>query len=322
MLLSIARNIRRSNAFKNAVAAPKRLAVKRQQRLNKGIFSVEIQANSGFFAIMQMILFILVHCRNHGLYPDISAKGGTYGEETGTIDWFAELFENIARPPRLIADRLSTRADVRTARIRDGSELGFRSRYEMQLSLAEASELFNGRYRPAAAVRTEVESIVKRIGISDQTLAVHYRGTDKVHEAGQVPWSAVCECVATAARGRPRLRQLFLATDEVEFAEYFKKWPFKLPVIVAPAEFLPVGNRPVHFSGHPGLAIGREALITCLLLARCGFLLKTSSYLSGWAKIFNPALPVWLISPPIGAGFFPDRALWHDQQAGKIALSG
>jgi hypothetical protein len=190
----------------------------------------------------------------------------------------------------------------------------------MRLSLAEASELFNGHYRPAPAVRAEVESIVKRIGISETTLAVHYRGTDKVHEAGQVSWSVVCERVATLASTRPQLTELFLATDEVEFAEYFKNWPFKLPVIVAPAEFLPVGNRPVHFSGHPGLAIGREALVTCLLLARCGFLFKTSSYLSAWAKIFNPALPVWLISPQIGTGFFPDRALWHDQQSGKAAF--
>lgn len=319
-LLSIARKIRRSDAFKNTVATPKRLAVKTQQRLNRGIFSVEIRGNSGFFAIMQMILFILMHCRDHDLYPDISAKGGIYGEETGTVDWFAELFETIARPSPLIADRLSKRTDIRTAKISDGSELGFRSRYEMRLSLAEASEIFNGRYRPAAAVRIDVESMAKRIGISGKTLAVHYRGTDKVHEAGQVPWSTVCERVAAIASNKPQLTELFLATDEVGFVEYFKNWPFKLPVIVAPAEYLPVGNRPVHFSGHPGLAIGREALITCLLLARAGFLLKTPSYLSGWAKIFNPALPVWLISPPIGIGFFPDRALWHDQQAGEIAL--
>ena len=318
-LLSIARKIRRSYAFKNTVAAPKRLAVKTQQRRNSGIFSVEIHGTSGFFAIMQMILFILIHCRDHGLYPDISAKGGIYGEESGTIDWFAELFENIARPSLLIAERLSKRTDIRTARIKDESELGFRSQYQMQLSLAEASELFNGRYRPAAIVRTDVESIARRIGISEKTLAVHYRGTDKVHEAGLVPWSSVCERVATIASNRPELTELFLATDEVEFAEYFKNWPFKLPVILAPAEYLPVGKRPVHYSGHPGLAIGREALITCLLLARCGFLLKTSSYLSGWAKILNPALPVWLIAPPT-EGYFPDRALWQDQQEGKIAL--
>jgi hypothetical protein len=91
---------------------------------------------------------------------------------------------------------------------------------------------------------------------------------------------------------------------------------------VAPATYLPKGNTPIHFSGHPGLAIGREALVTCLLLARCGFLLKTASYLSAWAKIFNPSLDVLLISPTLGTGFFPDRALWADQLSGKAAFAG
>src|SRR5260370_5476813 len=149
-LLSIARKIRRSDAFKNTVAAPKRLAVKTQQRLNKGIFSVEIQGNSGFFAIMQMILFILMYCRDHSLYPDISAKGGIYGEETGSIDWFAELFEQIAIPSPLIADRLSRRSDIRTAKIRDGSELGSRRRCEMGRSLAGRNAIFRAGDRPVA----------------------------------------------------------------------------------------------------------------------------------------------------------------------------
>lgn len=319
-LIGIARKVRRSATFKVAVSTPKRLTLRAQQRLNAGIFSVEIQANAGFFAIMQMILFILMHCREHGLYPDISAKGGIYGEETGTVDWFSALFESIQIPSPAIAARLVERKNIRTSRVRDEGELGFRSRYDLRLSLADASKLFNGHYRPATAVLAEVESIGRRIGISESTLAVHYRGTDKVHEAGLVPWERVCQRVAAIAGNNPQLTEIFLATDEVEFAAYFGKWPFKLPVIGAPAEYLPVGSRPVHFSGHPGLAIGREALVTCLLLARCGFLLKTASYLSAWAKIFNPELPVCLIAPSLGSGFFPDRALWHDQQSGRISF--
>jgi hypothetical protein len=53
-------------------------------------------------------------------------------------------------------------------------------------------------------------------------------------------------------------------------------------------------------------------------LSRCGFLIKTASYLSAWSKILNPELPVWLVAPPIGGGFFPDRVLWHDQEAGIV----
>jgi hypothetical protein len=320
-ILSIARKIRRSTVFNTAVSTPKRLTVKAQQRLNRGIFSVEIRANAGLFAIMQMILFILMHCRENQLYPDITAKGGLYGDETATVDWFGALFEAIQVPSPSIASRLAERTNIRTSRIRDAGELGFRSQYEMRQSLAEASELFNAHYRPSPAVTAQVDSIVKKVGISKTTLAVHYRGTGKVHEAGFVAWPPVCERVATIASNDPRLTEIFLATDEVEFARYFKNWQFKLAVIVAPVEYLPVGSRPIHFSGHPGLAIGREALITCLLLTRCGFLLKTPSYLSGWAKIFNPELPVFSMAPPIGAGFFPDRALWHDQQSGRVAFT-
>ena len=315
-----ARSIVRSSRFKTAIATPKRLTVRLQQKLNRGIFSVELHTNAGFFAIMQMIVFILIYCRENSLYPDISAKGGAYGDETGTVDWFNELFELIQKPAPAIVDRLARRANIRTAIVKDEGELGFRSRYDARLSLTEASELFNGRYRPSAAVRAQVDANTRKIGISRSTLAVHYRGTDKVREAGLVPWAQVCDRVATVAANSPQLTEIFLATDEVEFGGYFKNWPFKLPVIAAPAEYMPVGNRPVHFSGHPGLAIGRESLVTCLLLARCGFLVKTASYLSGWAKIFNPELPVLLLTPQIGARFFPDRALWNDQQSGRTTV--
>ena len=51
-----------------------------------------------------------------------------------------------------------------------------------------------------------------------------------------------------------------------------------------------------------------------LLLASCGYLLKTPSYLSAWSKMFNPALPVKLAVPPReGAFWFPDSQLWTEQ---------
>jgi hypothetical protein len=321
-VLALARRIRRSNRFKSAAGLPKRLRVMAVQRANKGVFSIEIESRTGFFAIMQMVLFILVYCEEKGLFPDIGAAGGIYGEPTATVDWFRQLFDGVRLPDASTGDRLARRVSIRTSKIKDLSELGFRSQYEMRLSLSAASDLFNRTYRPTASVCGEVDSIAKRLGISSKTLAVHYRGTDKVHEAKATPWPFMCEAIEAILHNRPDLANIFLATDDGHFSEYLRHHPFKVPVITAPAQYLPKGNVPIHFSGHPGLAIGREALITCLLLARCGFLLKTASYLSAWAKIFNPALDVWLISPSIGLGFFPDRALWADQISGKIAFPG
>jgi hypothetical protein len=317
-LLNAAKKIRRSDTFKDAVATPKRWAVFRQQRANKGIFSIEIESNSGFFAIMQTILFILLFCEKNRLYPDVSAKGGIYGEATGTVDWFGALFDTIQMPDPSIASRLHTRRDFRTSRIRGVEELGFRTRYDEDLSLAKASALFNSNYRPSAGVIKDVDTVCERLSISSSTLAVHYRGTDKVHEAGIVSPSLLCDAVETTARTRPGFEQILLASDDAAFIKHFRDHPFNLPVTVAPAVYMSKSGKAIHFSGHPGLAIGREALITCLLLSRCGFLIKTPSYLSGWAKIFNPVLPVWLISPLLSRSLFPDRQLWMDQESGTV----
>jgi hypothetical protein len=51
-------------------------------------------------------------------------------------------------------------------------------------------------------------------------------------------------------------------------------------------------------------------------LSRCGYLVKTPSYLSAWSRIFNPSLPVKLVSPPRPDAFwFPDSRLWLEQVA-------
>jgi hypothetical protein len=320
--VSFAKKIRRSSTFISTVAMPKRLVVSARQRANKGIFSIEIEANSGFFSVMQTILFILVFCEEKNLHPDISARGGIYGDRLGTVDWFGRLFESLKSPEASLVQRLNNRTDIHTSRIKGVEELGLRARYEMSLTLAEASAVFNSHYRPRADVLTEVDSICNRLRVSPQTLAVHYRGTDKIHEAARVPLHVMLEAVEKIAFERPFLTNILLASDESAFIESFQRHPFKIPVSIVPAAYMPRGQTPVHFSGHPGLAIGREALLTCLILSRCGFLIKTASFLSAWAKVFNPSLPTWLIAPQFGRRYFPDRALWLDQESGHHVVPG
>src|SRR5664279_1574964 len=134
-VMGIARKIRRSVGFRTAVSIPKRISVAMRQKANNGIFSVEIKGDCGFFAIMQMILFIQVHCEKNNLYPDISAKGGMYGEKSATVDWFKQLFAIVYVPKPSIAERLIKRTDIRTSKIRGIDDLGFRARYEMGLTL-------------------------------------------------------------------------------------------------------------------------------------------------------------------------------------------
>ena len=310
MVVDRLRQFRRSEGFKYSIATHSRLSLFALQQLNRGVFSIEIRENCGFFAIMQMVLFILVHCEENRLTPRLSARGGLYGDPEGKIDWFSELFENV-RPAS--AAMLSSR--VRTSTVRDPVQLGFRQRYDAGLRLQNASELFRSYYRPTGSIRDEVATACAKLNIGQSTLGVHFRGTDKKFEAMPLSWSDFCDLVAQTLSLNPRLTNIFVSSDDPAFIEFFCQWPFNCPIKVAPARLLSTGDKPVHFSGYPGLQIGREALVSSLLLSNCGYLVKMPSYLSAWSKIFNPELPVTLAVPPRPKEFwFPDSQIWLSQQ--------
>jgi hypothetical protein len=303
------RQIRRSEGFKRSVSTPSRVSLHARQRLNKGVFAIEIRENSGFFSVMQMVLFILMHCEEKRLTPRISARGGLYGDSEGKIDWFSAFFETVRTSPGATATQ-----KVRTSTVRDLVQLGFRQRYEARLQLKSASELFLSHYRPATHIVDEVSSICERLEVGKSTLGVHFRGTDKKLEAVTVSWKNFCQLVESTLAENLHLTSIFVSSDEQAFIDFFVAWPFGKPIKVAPAKLLANGGMPIHFSGYPGLEIGREALVSSLLLSNCGFLVKTPSYLSAWAKIFNPSLEVKLASPPRPDAFwFPDSRIWLDE---------
>ncbi|MEX3958345.1 hypothetical protein [Trinickia sp. EG282A] len=307
-VLDLVRKIRRSEGFKYFVGTPARLAVHTRQRLNKDVFSIDIYEVSGFFSVLQMVLFVLMHCETKHLTPRISARGKIYGDPDGKVDWFSELFETVQKPRAALQP-----GQIRTSKVNDLVHLGLRNKYEKKLRIESASKLFLSHYRPAAHIAEEVAAISQALELGESTLAVHYRGTDKRLEAETISWERFCTLVASVLDSHPHLTSIFISSDEPEFIDYFLDWPFGVCVKVAPAKYLASGNVPVHFAGYPGLEIAREALLTCLLLSNCGFLVKTPSYLSAWSKIFNPALPVVLASPPRRDAFwFPDSELWTE----------
>jgi hypothetical protein len=62
---------------------------------------------------------------------------------------------------------------------------------------------------------------------------------------------------------------------------------------------------------------GEEALINCLLLSRCSALIRTTSFLSAWASIFNPALPIVLLNAPYAKSpWYPEKLLIPGSPAG------
>ena len=220
-----AKQIRRSEGFKHSVAMPRRISLHAKQRLNRGVFSIEIQENSGFFSVMQMVLFILMYCDEKCLTPCISARGGLYGDAEGNLDWFSMFFEPVHTAPGPAITH-----KVRTSTVRDLVHLGFRQRYEARLQLRSASELFFAHYRPATHIYEEVDAICQKLGLGKSTLGAHFRGTDKTLEAVPVSWGSFCRQVESTLAENPHLTRIFISSDEQAFIDFFIAWPFSRPI--------------------------------------------------------------------------------------------
>ena len=112
---------------------------------------------------------------------------------------------------------------IRTSKVRDLVQLGFRQRYEARLRLGSASELFFAHYRVAAPIDSEVASICRTLKIGQSTLGVHFRGTDKTLEAIAVSWRAFCRLVESTLVDNPHFTNIFVSSDEPAFPGFFRR---------------------------------------------------------------------------------------------------
>ena len=140
-------------------------------------------------------------------------------------------------------------------------------------------------------IPTAIESEADAVGPLGDVLGVHYRGTDKLTtswDTNPVEASDMIEVIRDFRRRRPALKKIFLATDDKTFAGKLREQ--------LECEILNLGEVEFHKAQdrtHHDLLGASRALLVSLLLSRCGAVLKTSSALSGFAKIFNPELEIY-----------------------------
>ena len=124
-------------------------------------------------------------------------------------------------------------------------------------------------------------------------VGLHYRGTDKVEggqEAIRVNYESINETLDTIT-SLGFTYHLFVATDEEALIRHLKA---REDITISYTNSLRSNsNWPVHFSEgqRSGYQLGFEAILDCLLLSECDFLLRTESNLSRTSEFFNPDMP-------------------------------
>lgn len=253
---------------------------------------VMVDRPAGFFSVYFQVLGALDFCIRYGFNLVLNFSGGLYLDSESGSNWWEHYFETsqfhfspiATQPVRLV------------------------------LNTAEQCIFsYHGRYLPLHRgffLTTQIQirqSILDRV---DQfarahldgryVVGVHYRGTDKVNgvnaEAVRVPYAEVVRYLTESCSP---MTHFFVATDEQACLEELQS-KFD-PRIIHYNAFRSRDGNPVHASSaiHSRTKIGEDALTECLLLSKCGRLIRTESNLSDACCFFNPTLPVVTLSKRI-----------------------
>lgn len=318
---SLALMVRQSNAYgyltpryhnlKAHANGWRRVLCHLQQRQNGNIFAIDVQTEAGFFGVLTHFIHVVAHCSATGRKPHIRLTGSYYRSSKRNPDWFTNYFywKDVLSADE--KDRVA-RGEIVFTPVGGAKDLGLMSRYRVKLR--DAHSLFNRYVGIRREIIDEVDDRAGRMFGGSRVLGLHYRGTDKWMEAPRSAYKDVRGKVVRFLRCNPSVEKLFLATDEADFIEFMRIQDFGIPVVWPEDHEVAIGVRPVFVTDGDRYRRGREALVTSLLLARCHYCIKTSSYLSAWSKVFNPELPVALLNQPFKwTDDFGDREIGNKQ---------
>jgi len=274
------------------------------------LLAVEVNSWVGLFAHLEWFLEISIHCERYDLTPCFMSTSPQYVDPQRGPNWFDYFFFNPQLSP---ADRERIEnGQVPICRIEGIRQLGLPENYDSQLSLRTAPDLVRKYIGIKPQMLDKVTTLDQSLLKDKLVLGIHYRGTDKRAEAPVVPYSYVRESIVRFLTQNSGFNSLFVSSDEQRFVDYIEReFAPTMAVAYHDDQERSKTNTAVHRSKSGNrFRKAEEAVLNCLLLAKCDALIKTASILSGWSKLFNPHLPVILLSRPYqGQLWFPDREL-------------
>jgi hypothetical protein len=271
-------------------------------RRNGGICSIEINYVNGFFAQLTWLLLILKYCEDHQLIPNVCLSGQYRDPKRGS-NWLDYYFDLITP---LTSEEVAERVRY-TKKVGEFGELGLPMPHRM--SLEESTRIFCKYLKPKPHIIALADDFWKHIEADGHVVGIHFRGSDKTTEAPRVSWEHCRTTLQTRLRLDQNIKAVLVASDEQQFHEYVAQSVKDVPVFAYNDHFRyqPGDKLPPHRVGGGEYEKGEDALINALLLSRCSTLIRTTSFLSAFATIFNPEIKVILLNKPY------DHYLWYPE---------
>lgn len=240
----------------------------------------------GMFSCVMTVIGIADLYEN-GQYPgflvDYADEGAYYDTALG-LNWW-----NYYYAPLRIGKNA---AEYRKATTRE--RIKFSKHAEFTLSRERCHQLIEKYIKIKPVIRDLIEKFVK-VHFNKFMIGVHYRGTDKKIECPRVEYDQIIAKVEEVSKEcGVKNPKIFVATDEEDFLAYIKTcFPNR---VVAYDSIKSRNGLPVHLTDTDKYKKGEDAIVDCLLLSKCDYLIRTNSNLSLCSGLFNPNIPMFEVS--------------------------
>ena len=258
-------------------------------RIKSGYYAIDMNTDEmGLGARIINMLEILLYCETKGYIPLFKFN---YKERNNTNDYFGDLFyykkEEAIHHPK-----------VKYTSIYDTSDLKWKN-YVRNLRLNMANGLFEKYLGFNQKIVDEVNTYTNQHFTGKQVLGIHYRGTDKIIEAAKVTYEKLLFHTRNVLTANPDLNLIFFSSDDAQAIHFLLNSDLSIPIIYRDDSVRSETGEPIHLTqANSKLIINRDAIVNCLILSKCNYLLKTASLLSDCSVIFNPDLKVSVINAP------------------------
>ena len=271
-----------------------------KQNIKKNIFPVEIISGMGLFANLTFALYITKFCQEQKLTPHFKFTLENSTIKGNPFDYFFKIKSNNKKQP----------GKINYAKMKSWSDLNMNidwTKYQ-SLNIQSAEDLINKHFTINKSVLDKVESFYNEKLKNKNVLGLHYRATDKCSEANLLSYNYIIKQLNIYIEKYPQTELLFVSTDDINFIPYLENNFLKIPITYNQDSFRSNNQISTHKSGKNLYDINLDAITNCLLLSKCTRLMKTASILSAWSKLFNPDLPVIILSKPKETfNFFPEK---------------
>lgn len=165
-----------------------------------------------------------------------------------------------------------------------------------KLSRKQIKEILNQFVHVKDEVMQEITAFEKEY-FTDYVIGVHFRGTDKFKTLPfPSTYKDVKKEIDLILEKQPAT--IFIATDEQAFLDFMLE-SYPNQVIFHPDVIRSTNGKPLHQNNSSPYLAGYTAIVDCLLLSRCDFLIRTNeSCLGRYSTYFNPDLPNKDLSNP------------------------